>query len=280
MAAGVAVLRRLVAAGIAAVTARIAYRSITGGSSAQTWQRTNHRGEQVTLAQGPAVAAGSLAGLMLAPGGAARGAAVLGVAGASALGALDDLAGATDVKGLRGHLGALRHGQVTTGTLKLLGLAATGLVAGGLARKGRGGVVDAVLAGGVVAGSANLTNLFDLRPGRASKVFLGSSAVPLLRPSRSPGDGFGDIVAGPAGAAAALLGDDLGERSMLGDTGANALGAAWGVGAAASMTRSQLATTLAAVAAMTVLSERVSFSGIIEQTPPLRYLDRLGRPTS
>lgn len=269
------VLRRLVAAGVAATTARSVYRSITKGPAAQTWERTNHRGDPVSLAEGPAVAVGSLAGLLLAPRAAPRGASVLGVAAASGLGALDDLTGATDVKGLRGHLTALRHGQVTTGAVKLFGLAAAGLVAGALARKGRGGVLDATLAGGVVAGSANLANLFDLRPGRASKVFLGASAPTLL-----VGGAFGDVVSAPVGATGALLGDDLAERSMLGDTGANALGAAWGVGAAASMTRSQLATTLAGIVALTVLSERVSFSEVIEQTPPLRYLDGLGRPAS
>ena len=96
-------------------------------------------------------------------------------------------------------------------------------------------MVDAVLAGGVVAGSANLANLFDLRPGRASKVFLVASGGPLA--SNGRGGSFGDVVAGPTGATVALLGEDLGERAMLGDTGANALGAAWGVGAAASMSR-------------------------------------------
>lgn len=273
-------LRRLVSAAVGAAAARAAYGSLVGSSSAAKWQRTNHRGDTVTLAEGPAVALGSLAGLVFAPCTAPRGAALVGVAGASALGALDDLTGVTDVKGLSGHLGALRRGQVTTGTLKLFGLAATGLVAGALARKGRGGLVDAVLAGGVIAGSANLVNLFDLRPGRAAKVFLVSSTVPLLGRSGTASAAFGDSVGASTGAAVALLGDDLGERSMLGDTGANALGAAWGVGAAASMNRGGLATTVAAIAALTVLSERVSFSGVIERTPALRYLDGLGRRTS
>jgi hypothetical protein len=179
------------------------------------------------------------------------------------------------VKGLRGHLGALRDGEVTTGTMKLVGLAATGLVAGAAARRGRGGLVDAVLAGGVVAGSANLANLFDLRPGRASKVFLAASTGPLVG-----GGTFGDVVAAPSGATAAMLGDDLGERSMLGDTGANALGAAWGVGAASVMSRGGLAVTLAGLVAMTVLSERVSYSEVIERTAPLRFLDGLGRRRS
>jgi UDP-N-acetylmuramyl pentapeptide phosphotransferase/UDP-N-acetylglucosamine-1-phosphate transferase len=64
---------------------------------------------------------------------------------------------------------------------------------------------------------------------------------------------------------------------MRGDTGANALGAAWGVGAAASMSRTGLAATLMAIGALTVLSERVSFSQVIERTEALRYFDQLGR---
>ena len=204
---------------------------------------------------------------------AVKSSALLGVGGAAALGALDDLTGVTDVKGLRGHLGALRSGEITTGTIKLFGLAATGLVAGAIARRGRGGVVDAVLAGGVVAGAANLTNLLDLRPGRATKAFIGVSAPPLVAGS-SP---FGSTLAAPMGAAVSLLGEDLGERAMLGDAGANALGAAWGVGAASALSRGGLAATLALIVGATIVSERVSFSDVIERTPPLRLIDGLGR---
>jgi len=196
------------------------------------------------------------------------------------LGALDDLTGATDVKGLRGHLGELRDGTVTTGSVKLFGLLATGLLVGAAARRGRGGAIDAVLAGGVVAGSANMANLFDLRPGRASKVFLLASAAPLVGEVSGRRSGFGTVVAGPLGAVTGTITDDLAERAMLGDTGANALGAAWGVGAAVSMSRRGLVATLAAISALTLLSERVSFSGLIEQTPPLKFLDGLGRRSS
>jgi UDP-N-acetylmuramyl pentapeptide phosphotransferase/UDP-N-acetylglucosamine-1-phosphate transferase len=279
LAEGLAVFRRLVSASVGAAVANRTYALLGERGSAERWGRSNHRGEAVTLAEGPAIAAGSLAGLLFAPksGVGVKSAAMVGVAAAAALGALDDLTGATDVKGLRGHLGALRHGQVTTGSMKLFGLAATGLVAAALARHGRGGPVDAVLAGGVVAGSANLANLFDLRPGRASKMFLAAGAAPLLTRSSRRHGAFGDVVAPAAGAVAAVLGEDLAERSMMGDTGANALGAAWGVGAAASMSRTGLAATLMAIGALTVLSERVSFSQVIERTEALRYFDQLGR---
>jgi UDP-N-acetylmuramyl pentapeptide phosphotransferase/UDP-N-acetylglucosamine-1-phosphate transferase len=273
----VIVLRRLVAMGVGALVARRSYDALRRGARAERWARTNHRDEPVTLAQGPAVAAGSLAGIAVTGGvpASSKMAALFGVGVAAALGAVDDLTGATDVKGLRGHLTALRRREVTTGALKLFGLGASGVAAGALARQGKGGVVDAVLAGGVVAASANLANLFDLRPGRTTKVFLISSGGPALAEGW-----FGSVVAGPFGAAAALLPDDLGERSMLGDTGANALGAAWGVGAVSSMSRPQLVGTLTVLTALTLLSERVSFSAVIERTPALRYLDGLGRRPS
>jgi hypothetical protein len=156
--------------------------------------------------------------------------------------------------------------------VKLLAIGATGVVAGAWARAGRGGWFDAALAGVVVAGSANLLNLFDLRPGRATKVFLvGALPTAFCRGSA------GDLLSAPIGASCALLADDLQERSMLGDTGANALGAALGTAAAASLPRFPLAVTAAAVVGLTLASERVSFSEVIQRSAVLRAFDELGR---
>ncbi|MFJ8697596.1 hypothetical protein ACIRED_32605, partial [Streptomyces roseolilacinus] len=60
------------------------------------------------------------------------------------------------------------------------------------------------------------------------------------------------------GAAAAVLGDDLGERTMLGDTGAHALGAALGVAVAAGNGRLGLTLHAAAFVAAAVNGESVS----------------------
>jgi hypothetical protein len=84
-------------------------------------------------------------------------------------------------------------------------------------------------------------------------------------------------VAAPLGAAIALLPEDLGERAMLGDAGANALGALLGVAAAASLSRPARLALLAAITGLTAASEVVSFTAVIERTPALRWLDMLGR---
>ena len=64
---------------------------------------------------------------------------------------------------------------------------------------------------------------------------------------------------------------------MLGDAGANALGAMLGAAAAIALPRPARVAVLAVVAGLTAASEAVSFTKVIERTPPLRWLDMLGR---
>jgi UDP-N-acetylmuramyl pentapeptide phosphotransferase/UDP-N-acetylglucosamine-1-phosphate transferase len=64
---------------------------------------------------------------------------------------------------------------------------------------------------------------------------------------------------------------------MLGDTGANALGAVLGLALVERRpTRTRLA-LLTVVAALTLASEKVSFTKVIESTPVLREIDGWGR---
>lgn len=270
---------RIVAAAVATVASRTVYRALQiQGQTRQILARSNHRGGAVTLAQGPAFVLGALAAEAVSrqlPS-HVRGAALLSIASSGAFGAFDDLSGATATKGLRGHLMALSRGQLTSGAVKVFGIGGTGLICGAWARGGRGGVIDATLSGVVVAGSANLLNLFDLRPGRASKLFLAVA----LPAAFSPGIA-GDAVAGPAGAVVALIADDLGERSMLGDTGSNALGAVAGVALAAGASRRLLLFSSTSVVALTLASERVSFTKFIDDHHILRTIDAFGhRPSS
>ena len=266
-------------AALAAAAARLSYAGLRrrppGGAA--TWSRTNHRGEPVTLLEGPAAAIGGVAGALLAPGLAGRERAALILAGtaAAALGGYDDLAGSGQRRGFRGHLGALARGELTTGAVKLAGIGAAGLAASVLARPAgasrAAGAADLVVNAGLVAGGANLVNLFDLRPGRAIKVTLGAGALLALT-----GRGA-QAAAAPLAAAAALLPEDLAERAMLGDGGANALGAMLGTAAAVSLPRPARIAALAAVVGLTAASEVVSFTKVIARTPPLNWVDMLGR---
>ncbi|MGK5555298.1 hypothetical protein ACSNOI_27135 [Actinomadura kijaniata] len=275
-------LRTLAGAALGAAAARAAYTALTrrppglnGRPGAEVWGRTNHRGEPVTLLEGPAFAAGAAAAGLLAPGatGRVRAAALLAGAGSGVLGGYDDLSGSASSRGFKGHLKALARGEVTTGAVKLLGIGAVGLGAAALAgspaptRAGR--AFDVLLNGALVAGSANLMNLFDLRPGRAIKVGLITGA-PLAATAGSA------VVAAPLGAAVALLPEDLGERAMLGDTGANALGALLGL-AAARLGRGPRLAAFAGVAGLNLASEFVSFTKVIAGTPALHRIDMLGR---
>src|SRR6266511_2968079 len=250
---------RLVAAVVGALAATGARRSLDGTRSLE---RTNFRGRTVSLAGGPALAVGASAAAALAAGRAEGGrpaaAALVAGLGAGLVGGYDDVVGGRPeqktAKGFRGHLAALREGRVTSGLVKIVGVGAAGLAAAALVDSGRGRpagrLVDVVLGAGVIAGSANLVNLLDLRPGRALKAGL-LTGVPLAL-TRGTG---GDLAAGASGAAAALLPADLGEEIMLGDAGANALGAVLGTAVVAGTGRLGRAGVLTGLVALTLASE-------------------------
>lgn len=262
--------RTLLAGALAGAGAAGAYRLLTTRVSSVRWQRTNHAGDPVTLLEGPALVAGAALGALL--GGPSGVAAALG---SGAFGALDDLAGDGASKGLKGHLGAAARGEVTTGFVKVVGIGATGLVAAALADRSRDDVdaVDTLVGGAVVAAAANLANLLDLRPGRALKATVLAAAPLLLR------GGPGSARAGAAvGAAAGVLAPDLAGRAMLGDTGANAAGALVGTALLDAAGRRGRVLALVVLTGLTLASEKVSFTTVIESTPGLRELDAWGRP--
>ncbi|MBC7372431.1 MAG: hypothetical protein H7323_00375 [Frankiales bacterium] len=243
-------MRSALLGGVLALATQRALLARSPGGSVR-WQRTNHRGATVSLLSGPALALAAAVAADLP-----RTAATVAALGAGAVGAYDDARGGRDqAKGFRGHAAALRQGRLTGGAVKVLGIGATGLTAAALA-----GRRDLLVSGAVVAAGANLLNLLDLRPGRALKA--GALAALALRQP------------GPAVAAAALLPSDLGERTMLGDCGANALGAVLGL---ALLQRTPARPALAALVAVTAVSEVVSYSRVIDAVPALRWADRLGR---
>jgi hypothetical protein len=217
-----------------------------------------HRGRQAldaVLASGPTARNHRglrlpLVGALVATGGLSAPRRVrLSVAGIAFLGLADDLWSGPE-RGLRAHL---RSGR-TTGALKaagipVLALAATRSVSGAL----------------LVSLSANGLNLLDTRPGRALKAFL-AGALLLRAPTRA----YVPI-------AVLLSPYDLREMTMLGDAGSNALGAVLGYGSVARFTAGGRRLAIAALVGLTILGETRSLGELIERTPGLSRLDRLGR---
>jgi hypothetical protein len=271
--------RFLLAGAVAAAGTTLARRALDarppGGRT--RWTRTNHRGEPVSMLAGPAVALGLVAGSVVGGGDArVRSATTIATAGAGAFGVVDDLAEdtTTRTKGLKGHLGALTRGEVTTGGLKVLGIGASALLAAGVGTSRRGSALghatDVVVNGALIAGAANLLNLLDLRPGRALKA---ATLLTLPVGTVQGGGGTGALL----GATAAAVPGDLAERDMLGDGGANALGAFVGSRWAFGAPRPVRVAALAGVVGLTLASEKVSFSAVIERTGWLRRIDQVGR---
>lgn len=261
----------MIAAGLSWAGNRVAAGSSSSEGIRPRWVVVNHAGHDVLLTEGPVAVLSALAGLLaedIPPGQAA--AIAVATAGAGVVGAVDDHWPAAQAKGFRGHLGALRQGQVTSGTIKIAGIGATALVASLLQADSRAGgrlgrLADIGTGAVLIAGTANLVNLLDLRPGRAAKV----SALLALLLSGSGG-------AAVLGAALGSLPTDLTAQSMLGDCGANALGS--GIGAAATgCPRPVRLVALLAVCGLNVASEMVSFTAVIEGHRLLRSVDGWGR---
>ena len=201
------------------------------------------------------------------------------------LGLNDDLAAHGSERGFRGHLRALREGSLTTGGLKLMGggMLAVLLIANANAfAPGRNtGLGYLLLDAFIVALGANTANLFDRAPGRTTKVgvfgfLLLVGGVVLLGTGKA---GLRELVtvAVVVGGFLGLLHEEFRERVMLGDTGANVLGATLAFGVALSASLGARIVVVIALLALNVMSEFVSFSRIIESVAPLRWLDSLGR---
>jgi UDP-GlcNAc:undecaprenyl-phosphate/decaprenyl-phosphate GlcNAc-1-phosphate transferase len=198
--------------------------------------------------------------------------------GVACLGLIDDAYGEArpgepPTRGWRGHCRAVLRGEPSTGVLKGAGSLGLALAVTDFAERSTG---DWLLASGVLVLTTNLFNLLDLRPGRSVKAFvllgaglaIGSAS---LRPLWTLG-----LFIGPALVAGLY---DLRERTMLGDTGANMLGALAGLWMVLTLSGTGLEVALGLLALITAYGEFRSISGLVERTPGLRGLDSWGRPS-
>lgn len=187
------------------------------------------------------------------------------------LGLMDDVFGSRQASGLKGHLVALVRGQLTTGALKAIGGLAVALLASTVTGPAREMPLNTL----IIALAANAINLLDLRPGRAGKGYL-LGAVPLFVV------GWSD----PAlllplglvtGALLAYLPEDLRARVMMGDAGANVLGATLGLTAVWLLGWEARLGVLAFLVLFHLFTERYSLTEVIRRHRVLYFLDRLGR---
>lgn len=265
----------LTAAGSVAVAAACNSLPLKGSA----WERTSYSGRTVSLSEGVAAGAGALVGTLGLPWKQALPSAVA-IASAWIAGYVDDEledAFPAKAKGFHGHLGALRHGKLTSGIVKIA-LIGAGSAIGAVAIPRSGGRLAKATAwagqAALIAGSANLVNLLDLRPGRAVKT-CGVVALPLcwVRDSTAR-----SLAASALATSVACAPRDLRGETMLGDTGANALGSAVGLALARVQRGGARWAALAVIVALTALSEKVSFSRFIADHRILRMIDECGRP--
>ena len=236
----------------------------------------NHRGVLLPLTLGWSVAGAS--GVVLALGAIADAVAgrvrrpselwaVVALAIVFAAGVLDDRQPSRR-RGLVAHLRAMSRGEVTTGVVKL---AAAVIAAAVWVAASHSSFWRATVGVPVIAGCSNLVNLLDVAPGRALKgALVAGAALALARTD--------PLVLVTLGVCLGVLVPDLRERAMLGDAGSNVIGIMLGMALFDRLGTLGLAVALAVILALHVLAETVSFSRIVEATPPLRWVDRLGRP--
>ncbi len=273
----------LLAALVGFLAGRMLWLAMKGSWATSTLVRKNYRGVDVPTAAGLVLcfALLSVEGLRAIFGALGMGegsgfspmraAALVVVLGFALLGLFDDLTGGDDARGLRGHLQALAKGQMTSGIIKMIGGIAVGFVgASFLGAESLGGLL---LDAAVIALAANIGNLFDRRPGRAIKVGLLGFLIPAVLLGL-PGEMLAPAIV--VGAAAAILLDDLHERLMIGDTGANALGAAVGLGIVGATGTSGTGIALVLLIILTLVGEFLSFTKLFESIGPLRAFDQLG----
>ena len=195
---------------------------------------------------------------------------LIGIVAVFAAGLYDDFR-PSRTRGLVNQISLAVRGTVTSGVIKMLVIVgASAFVAWMIGARGW----RLALGVPVMSGCANLWNLLDVKPGRALKAFIPA----VVGVGVAAGGLFSAILAFPSAAGGAVaLWLDLLEWAMLGDGGSNVLGFAVGAGLLLSVPTGGLAVALVVILLLHVLAETVTLSRTIEATPPLRWLDRLGR---
>lgn len=210
-------------------------------------------------------------------------------------GLLDDLLGEREVKGLRNHWKTwIGQRRVTTGIVKAGATLAAGMIVllpepdPSLSGTGLTLLADSgplwffPLKLLLILLATNAVNLLDVRPGRALKGFFVSLLLLVWLASWKESGAQANwnvwCLLVPLTIGAGLFARaDLRGKAMLGDTGANVLGFALGLGFSQLTPISVQAAALTVLAGLHAITWRRSLSAIIERHALLRWLDQAGR---
>jgi UDP-GlcNAc:undecaprenyl-phosphate/decaprenyl-phosphate GlcNAc-1-phosphate transferase len=187
-------------------------------------------------------------------------------------GVVDDLIGDIKIKGLIKHIKSTLRGKMTTGFLKALtGLLMSCIVSLGMTDSYIEFFVNVL----IISLFANTLNLFDLRPGRAVKVFLAASSILLAVSIGRLIEAMPIIILNLT--AWLYIRYDLKEVCMLGDTGANILGITLGYYSTLMLGFNAKLVILVLLVVLNAISEKLSITEIISNSRLLSYLDNMGR---
>lgn len=187
------------------------------------------------------------------------------------LGLIDDTIGDDKYKGLRGHLGAFLKGELTTGNIKaLLG----GFIALYISSYFSNGLFNIVINALLIALLTNFMNLFDLRPGRAGKLFIFISLVSIILNLNIE---YNYILYSLIGSLIIYMKYDLKAQVMMGDTGSNVLGYTLGFYFANTFNIYIRVFIVVILLVLHLIAEKVSFTKIIRNSKILNYIDMIGR---
>jgi UDP-GlcNAc:undecaprenyl-phosphate/decaprenyl-phosphate GlcNAc-1-phosphate transferase len=236
---------------------------------------TNYRGRPVPVVLGWGLAVGVCTVVLAEPIGAALGHrpvpsdqfVLAGAVGAIFLVGLYDDRKQHPVRGVIRQFREVLRGRITPGIVKMVVIVGAALAWTVVAPVPASRVLLGTL---LIAGAANLWNLFDVKPGRALKYGIVAGAAVLAATVTA-------LLGATVGASLALLPADLGERAMLGDSGANVLGFMVGIGLFDQLGTSDvgLGVALGVILVLHALAETVTLSRIIRAILPLRWFDEL-----
>ena len=186
------------------------------------------------------------------------------------VGYLDDSTVDKSNKGLKGHIKQLFKNKITTGMLKALaGFGISLYISLSISNNLQEIIINTLL----ISLFTNFMNLWDLRPGRATKVFILIAIIGFFLSISYTQYYFALFIC----LSLIYIKGDLTAKYMLGDTGSNLLGIFLGICFAIDLGFYYKIALVVFLIVMHIFAEKVSFSKIIAKNKLLNKIDMMGR---